>query len=87
MLNHWHALLVPQDSAGRSLSEIRKRLKERTAIRIRTSIGGVGPIWQGEWFDRWVRDETEWTKMVAYVQNNPVKAGLAGAINEHPWTR
>jgi REP element-mobilizing transposase RayT len=87
MPNHWHALLIPGSANAYSLSAIMKRVKGRTAKRIRTLIGGQGAVWQGEWFDRWVRDEAEWNRIVTYIQNNPVKAGLAGTWSDHPWTR
>ena len=75
--NHWHALLVPEDARAHSLSEVMKRLKGRTARRIRLLLPGIGRFWQGEWFDRWVRDDAEWDRIVTYIRNNPVKAGLA----------
>jgi putative transposase len=86
MPNHWHALLVPR-SNDHSLSTIMKRVKGRTAKSIRSLLNGCGPVWQREWFDRWIRDEAEWEKCVAYIRHNPVKAGLANAWHEHPWTR
>jgi REP element-mobilizing transposase RayT len=87
MPNHWHALLVPAAASHASLSAIMKRLKGRTGKRLRETIGGFGPVWQGEWFDRWVRDEAEWGRIVDYIRKNPVKAGLAGSWTDHPWTR
>lgn len=87
MPNHCHALLEPKDAAAHSLSDIMKRLKGRTAKRIRRTIDSVGPFWQSEWFDRWVRDEAERDRMIAYIQNNPVKAGLAPTWQQHPWTK
>jgi len=87
MPNHWHALLVPGEQEAHSLSAIMKRLKGRMGSSIRGEIGGRGPVWQSEWFDRWIRDEAEWEKIIAYIRNNPVKAGLARAWVEHRWTR
>lgn len=87
MPNHWHTLLVPSLGCSHSLSAIMKRLKGRTAKRLRALIGGSGPIWQREWFYRWIRDEAEWEKCVAYIRNNPVKAGLVRAWTEHSWTK
>jgi REP element-mobilizing transposase RayT len=84
--NHWHALLVPR-SNHHSLSAIMKRVKGRTAKRIQSLLVGRGPVWQREWFDRWIRDDAEWEKCVAYIRNNPVKAGLADAWHEHPRTK
>jgi type I restriction enzyme R subunit len=87
MPNHWHALVVPRDASTRSLSAIMKRLKGRTGKRMREALGGRGPVWQGEWFDRWMRGDVEWEKTVAYIRDNPVRAGLVQSWNEHPWTR
>lgn len=87
MPNHWHALIAPERDCTHSLGEIMKRLKGRTGKRLRSAIGGDGAIWQREWFDRWMRSDAEWAKTVAYIQNNPVKAGLASGLNEHPWTK
>jgi len=64
-----------------------KRLKGRTAKRIRGALGGSGAFWQREWFDRWMRDDAEWERCAAYIRNNPVKAGLAEKWEAHPWTR
>jgi len=87
MPNHWHALLVPDPSSPHALSTIMKRIKGRTAKRLRALLGGSGPVWQREWFDRWMRSDAEWEKSVAYIRNNPVKAALVGSWSEHPWTK
>lgn len=84
MPNHWHALVVPREACSRSLAGIMKRVKGRSGRRIRATIGGRGPFWQREWFDRWMRDDAEWEKCVDYIRNNPVKAGLAKSWNGHP---
>jgi len=87
MPNHIHGLLVPQPGCSSTLADIMKRLKGRSGHRIREALGGSGPVWQREWFDRWMRDEFEWEKTVRYIQENPVKAGLVARWQDHPWTR
>ena len=87
MPNHWHAMLVPRSGCMHSLSAILKRLKGRSARRIRDIVGGHGAVWQREWFDRWMRDETEWDKCVAYIRNNPVKAGLVANWPDFAWCK
>lgn len=87
MPNHWHALLAPATDCSHSLSEIMKRLKGRTAKRLRRHLGGRGGIWQREWFDHWIRDDAEWERCVAYIRNNPVKAGLVAEWTQHAWTK
>jgi putative transposase len=87
MPNHWHALLAPDPNCTYSLSAILKRIKGRTAKTVRRLVGGSGPVWQREWFDRWVRNEAEFVKTVNYIQQNPVKSGLVSRYEDHKWTR
>jgi REP element-mobilizing transposase RayT len=87
MPNHWHALISPTATCEQSLSAVMKRIKGRTAKCIRHVIGGNGPVWQREWFDRWIRNDGEWTKTLDYIQQNPVKAGLVRRYEDHAWTR
>lgn len=35
-----------------------------------------GPVWQREYYDRFIRDENHYEKVVEYIRENPVKAGL-----------
>ena len=52
-------------------------LKGYTAREANRLLGRTGqPFWQGESYDHWVRDETEFIRIIAYIENNPVKAGL-----------
>lgn len=85
--NHWHAMIVPGAGCKYSLATIMKRIKGRSAHTIRNELGGRGAVWQSEWFDRWMRNDTEWEKCVDYIRNNPVKSGLVRTWAEHPWTR
>jgi len=85
--NHWHALLVPAVDSSVSLSQIMRRLKGRSARTINVHRNASGPLWQREWFDRWIRDDTEWERCVAYIRNNPVKAGLVTEWTQHAWTK
>jgi len=87
MPNHWHALILPPERNTPPIKELMRRLKGRTAKRIRRELGGTGPVWQREWFDRWLRNDAELERCVAYIRNNPVKAGLVRNWPEHPWTK
>jgi len=44
-------------------------------------------LWQREWFDRWMRSDSEYEKCVGYILNNPVKAGLVAGVGENPRTK
>lgn len=85
--NHWHALITPAKDCPHTLSQIMKRVKGRSARRIRLFIGGRGPIWQREWFDRWLRSSHERDRVVDYIHGNPVRAGLVTDWRSHQWTR
>lgn len=67
-----------------SLSSIMQSLKGYTARRANRLLGRRGQFWQRESFDRWIRVASEWERTIAYVLNNPVKAGLVD--NWEAWT-
>lgn len=48
--------------------------------------GATGPYWQTETFDHWIRDETELLRVIAYIENNPVNAGLVREPEDWKWS-
>ncbi len=48
--------------------------------------GETGVYWQHETFDHWARDEAEMLRITYYIENNPVKAGLAATAEEYRWS-
>ena len=42
--------------------------------------------WQRESYDHWVRDEKEWSRIAAYIENNPVKAGIVAKTEDYLWS-
>jgi REP element-mobilizing transposase RayT len=46
----------------------------------------AGEFWQREYLDRYVRNAEHYTKVVAYIEDNPVKAGLAKLKTDWPWS-
>ncbi len=75
MPNHVH--VVVELTGPTSLGAIVQGWKSFTARQINKLCGGVGRAWQPDYFDRYVRDQAHLAAVVAYVENNPVKAGLA----------
>ena len=51
--------------------------KSVTSHRINKLERRKGPLWQREYFDRFMRTEQQLETTIVYVENNPVKAGLA----------
>ena len=89
MPNHVHAIFAPlcrDDGAYHSLSSIMRLLKGRTARQANLVLGRRGTFWQHENYDHVVRDEGELGRIIAYVLENPVKAGLAQARDEWQWS-
>ena len=82
MANHVHVLLLPRVPPSRLL----KSLKGYTAYQANRVLGRTGePFWQRESYDHWVRSQEEWQRIAAYIENNPVKAGVVSQAEEYRW--
>ncbi len=83
MANHVHALLRPKAD----LARITKTIKGFTARRANAILDRTGkPFWQDESYDRWVRDDDEFMRIIHYIERNPVKAGLVAKSEDWPWS-
>ena len=83
MPNHVHVLIVPLH--GNSLSSIVHSWKSFTAKEANKRLGLSGAFWQEEYFDRMIRDEVHWRYAIAYIEQNPVKAGLCSQAEDWPF--
>ena len=89
MPNHVHLVLTPleqPDGEWYPLSRILHTMKGYSGRQANRVLGREGAFWQHESYDRYVRNEEELGRIIAYVVNNPVKAGLASTWTEWPWT-
>ncbi len=89
MPNHTHIVIAPlEESKGTyfSLSRIMHSLKRYTAYEANQILGRSGAFWQHENYDHFVRDEAELERIIKYVINNPVKAGLVDDWKSWKWT-
>jgi REP element-mobilizing transposase RayT len=83
MPNHVHVLWTPVGS----LPDLIKRVKGSTAIAANRILARTGQrFWQDEYFDRLVRNEREASRIRAYIEQNPVRAGLAASSEMYPWS-
>jgi putative transposase len=83
MANHVHMLLWPLVAPSLLL----KSLKGVTAREANRMLGRTGePFWQRESYDHCVRNDKEWERIAAYIEENPVNAGLVGAAEEYAWS-
>ncbi len=74
MPNHVHTLFTPEP--GYSLSDILGSWKSFTSKEANKLLGRTGKFWQEDYFDRYVRNEYHFQRVVWYIENNPVNAGL-----------
>jgi hypothetical protein len=44
------------------------------------------PFWQDESYDRSVRSRDEFQKILGYIEENPVRAGLVSRAEDFPWS-
>lgn len=77
--NHFYLPHIPLKF--KALSDIMQLIKGgasyKSNLLLQKQIGKkVLPFFQRESFDRFVRNEKEWQNIIAYILNNPVKAGL-----------
>jgi len=86
MPNHLHFVLLDNGSAL-SLSDVLRQFKGRSARACNLALGRSGTFWQRDWFDRWMRSESELQKVQRYIAHNPVKAGLAKQAKDYQWLR
>ncbi len=89
MPNHVHAILEPLQPGASSelpLSKIMQSLKRQTARKANTILCKEGSFWQDETYDHVVRDNREFWRIISYVLNNPVKAGLVSKWTDWQWT-
>jgi len=83
MVNHVHILIDPQAK----LSRITKAVKNFSARQANALLGRTGqPFWQDESWDHWVRGPEELEKTVAYIEGNPLAAGLVERVEDWRWS-
>lgn len=83
MANHVHVLLTPQWE----LKRITQSIKGYTARQINRHRKATGTLfWQDESYDHWVRDDEEMQRVIHYIEQNPVVAGLCAAPELWPWS-
>jgi putative transposase len=87
MPNHVHTVFAPlaQNNTPESLSSIMHSLKRNTAKRANQLLSRSGAFWEHESFDHYIRNRAEWKRIIKYVLQNPVKAGLVKTCEEWPW--
>ena len=84
MPNHVHILIEVLE--GKVLMSIVKTWRSYTAHKFNKMLGRNGKVWMKDYFDRYIRDDTHFRDVVAYIDNNPVNAGLVKEPCEWKWS-
>jgi putative transposase len=77
MPNHVHLLV--QAIPGFALVSIVHSWKSYTAKKANQLLNRIGDFWQPDYFDRFIRDAVHLAAAQAYIDENPVKAGLVAS--------
>jgi putative transposase len=75
-----------EDLQYHSLAKIMQSLKGYTALQANRYLGREGEFWEHESYDHWIRDLDERQRTIAYVLNNPLKAGLVKNWRDWKWS-
>ncbi|WP_229365655.1 transposase [Fibrisoma montanum] len=90
MSNHIHIVFTLfNDESGnqvRSLQQVVQSVKSFSAKRCNRLLSREGMFWSDRNYDRLVRNQEEQHRIVQYVLNNPVKAGLCKRWQDWKWT-
>ena len=81
MPNHIHVLI--ETNSAYPLPTVVQGWKSYTARLINQRLGRTGTVWMRDYFDRYIRDDHHLAGVLAYIHNNPVKAGLTA--HEKDW--
>jgi REP element-mobilizing transposase RayT len=83
MPNHVHLLILPKVS----VAVLMRWLKGSTARNANRILGRTGqPFWQDESWDHYLRNSDQLNRTIAYIEGNPVSAGLVGSAERWPWS-
>jgi putative transposase len=83
MPNHVHVLIEPL--AEHRLGDIVSSWKRFSARSANRALGRSGPFWLDDYWDTYIRNERHLESTVAYIENNPVKAGLVKEPEDWLW--
>lgn len=84
MPTHVHVLAERRE--GWPLASVVHSWKSFTANAINHATGRSGAVWSREYYDRFMREAEQGEATIAYIENNPVSAGLCATPEDWPWS-
>jgi putative transposase len=81
-----HAHIVVEQGEEWPLANVVHGWKSFTANAINRTLGRSGRVWLREYHDRFMRDDDHLSTTIAYVEANPVDAGLVERPEDWPFS-
>ncbi len=63
--------MYPHGPASKSLASFIVGFKSSVTKRIRNEFGGVGGVWQRNYYEHVIHNEKEWDAIRRYIESNP----------------
>lgn len=84
MDNHFHLLVTPQ--AQDSLPKMMQAIGRRYVRHFNGEHGRSGTLWEGRYKSTLIQAERYLLACMAYIDLNPVRAGLVAHARDYPWS-
>lgn len=84
MSNHFHLLGTPQDEEG--VPHLMQSLGRSYVRYFNAAQGRTGTLWEGRYKSTLIQAERHLLACMAYIDLNPVRAGIAADPAEYPWS-
>ena len=84
MSNHFHLLVTPQTSDG--LPQMMQAVGRRYVRYFNDSQQRSGTLWEGRYRSTLIQTDRYLLACMAYIDLNPVRAGLVAQAADYPWT-
>jgi putative transposase len=84
MDNHFHLLATPSTADG--LPQWMQAIGRRYVRYFNDRHGRTGTLWEGRYRSTLIQSERYLLACMAYIDLNPVRAGMVAEAREHPWS-
>ena len=84
MDNHFHLLATPETSEG--LPAMMQAVGRSYVRYFNDRVGRTGTLWEGRYRSTLIETERYLLACMAYIDLNPVRAGMVHAPLDHPWS-
>ena len=84
MGNHFHLLVTPQSTDG--LPQMMQAVGRRYVRLFNDAHARTGTLWEGRYKSTLIQTDRYLLACMAYIDLNPVRAGLAAQAPDYPWS-